>query len=235
MKLPSTRTSACMAVSIVALAAMLSPLNTSMIVIALPELQREFGTSTSASTWLLTVFALASAVGHPLAGYLADRLGPRRVFVAGLVVTGASALAAAYAASFSLLTALRSIQALGTSAAFPAGTVLLRMLDTQNCSGRPLPAPWLGAIVMFSNLGAALGPMLGGALMVAIGWRAIFLANRAVLRARRHRDGRDDDPDGDRVGARNADRDPDRFTIGRRRDVDFGCRWFAVSEWVSLQ
>ena len=55
---------------------MLSPLNMSMFPIALPDLQGEFSTSAGASTWLLTVFALASAVGHPLAGHLADRLGP---------------------------------------------------------------------------------------------------------------------------------------------------------------
>jgi MFS family permease len=145
---------------------MLNPLNTSMIPVALPELQREFGTSASASTWRLTGFALASAVGHPLAGYLADRLGPRRVLMAGLVVTGASGLVAAYAPTFSLLLALRAVQALGTSAAFPAGIALLRMLDAREGSGPPLPAAWLGAVAMSSNLGAALGPMLGGTFAV---------------------------------------------------------------------
>src|SRR6516165_4190238 len=90
-----TRQSARTAVGTVAAAAMLSPLNTSMFPVALPDLQREFSTSAKASTWLLTVFALVSAVGHPLAGYLADRLGARRVLVVGLVVTGLSALVAA--------------------------------------------------------------------------------------------------------------------------------------------
>jgi hypothetical protein len=56
------------AVATIALASMLTPLNTSMLPVALPHVQREFGTSASASTWLLTVFALVSAVGHPLAG-----------------------------------------------------------------------------------------------------------------------------------------------------------------------
>src|SRR5262249_32546152 len=118
MKTPSTCPPAFPAVGTVALAAMLSPLNTSMIPIALPEVQREFGTSASASAWLLTVFALASALGHPLAGYLADRLGSRRVLLTGLVVTGVSGLAAACAATFPVLVALRAVQAIGTSAAF---------------------------------------------------------------------------------------------------------------------
>ena len=162
---------------------MLSPLNTSMFPIALPDLQREFSTSAGASTWLLTVFALASAVGHPVAGYLADRLGPRRVLLAGLVVSGLSALVAAWAATFSLLLVLRTVQALGTATAFPAGIALLRMLDAEDHSDRPLPPAWLGAVAMVSNLGAALGPMLGAALLVTVGWRALFLANLPIVMA----------------------------------------------------
>ena len=172
-----------MAVGTVTVAAMLSPLNTSMFPVALPDLQREFSTSAGASTWLLTVFALASAVGHPLAGYLADRLGPRRVLLAGLVVTGLSALVAACAATFSLLVAVRTVQALGTGTAFPAGIALLRMLDHPDRSDRPLPPAWLGAVAMVSNLGAALGPMLGAALLVTAGWRALFLVNLPVVMA----------------------------------------------------
>ena len=181
MKSPEFRQSARTAVGTVAVAAMLSPLNTSMFPIALPDLQREFSSSARASTWLLTVFALASAVGHPLAGYLADRLGPRRVLLAGLVVTGLTGLIAAGAATFSLLLALRTAQALGTATAFPAGIALLRTLGSQNRSDRQLPPAWLGAVAMVSNLGAALGPMLGAALLVTAGWRALFLANLPIV------------------------------------------------------
>jgi MFS family permease len=178
---PEILQSAATAVGTVAAAAMLSPLNTSMFPIALPDLQREFNTSASASTWLLTVFALVSAVGHPLAGYLADRLGPRRVLLAGLVVTGLSALIAAGAATFSLLLALRTAQALGTATAFPAGIALLQTLGSPNGSDRQLPPAWLGVVAMVSNLGAALGPMLGAALLVTMGWRALFLANLPIV------------------------------------------------------
>ena len=183
MKSPGTRPSARPAVGTIALAAMLTPLNTSMIPVALPELQRAFGTSASASTWLLTVFALVSAVGHPLAGHLADRLGSRRVLVTALVVTGVGGLAAACAATFPLLVALRAVQAIGTCAAFPAGIALLRMLDAREGSGRPLSVAWLGALVMSNDLGGALGPMLGGAFVATVGWQAIFLANLPIATA----------------------------------------------------
>jgi predicted MFS family arabinose efflux permease len=174
---PSART----AVGTVAMVAMLSPLNTSIVPVALPALQREFGMSTGAATSLLTVFALTSAVAHPLAGHLADRLGARRILVAGLLVAGVSALAAAYAGTFSLLVALRALQALGISAAFPSGIALLQRLKSREGLGRPVPATWLGAVAMSSNLGAALGPILGGVLVVTVGWRAIFLANLPII------------------------------------------------------
>lgn len=180
MELTPTRQSARAAVGTVALATALNPLNTSMIAVALSPLQRVFGVSAGASTWLLSAFALASAVGHPLAGRLADRLGPRRVLVAGLVLTGASGVAASFVATFSLLVALRALQALGTSTAFPAGIALLRKVDAQDGSDGPLPAAWLGAVAMCSNLSAAFGPALGGALIATAGWRAIFLVNVPV-------------------------------------------------------
>ena len=171
------------AVGAIALASMLTPLNTSMLPVALPHVQREFGTSASASTWLLTVFALVSAVGHPLAGVLADRLGPRRVLMAGLVVAGASALAASGAETFTRLVALRAAQALGTSTAFPAGVALLRIIHAREGFGDVLPPAWLGAVAMAGNLAAALGPMLGGVLISVVGWRAIFLVNLPIALA----------------------------------------------------
>jgi MFS family permease len=171
------------AVGAIALASTLTPLNTSMLPVALPHVQREFGTSASASTWLLTVFALVSAVGHPLAGVLADRLGPRRVLMAGLVVAGASALAASNAETFTRLVALRAAQALGTSTAFPAGVALLRIVHAREGFGDVLPPAWLGALAMAGNLAAALGPMLGGVLISVVGWRAIFLVNLPIALA----------------------------------------------------
>ena len=159
------------------MATVLNPLNTAMIAVALSELGRVFGVSASTSTWLVSTFALASAVGHPLAGRLADTLGPRRVLVAGLVIAGASGLGASYAVTFPVLVALRALLALGTSTAFPAGLGVLRRLELPHGSNRPVPAGWLGAVAMSGNLSAARGPVVGGSLIASAGWRAIFLVN----------------------------------------------------------
>jgi MFS family permease len=169
--------SAWAAVGTVAWVTVLNPLNTSMVAVALPELRRAFGVSVSASTWLLSAFAAACALGHPLAGILADRVGPRRVMASGIVVTAVSSIAAAYTSSFGLLTALRVIQAIGTSTAYPAGLVILRTIHSRRNPNAPLPASWLGAIAMSTNITAALGPVVAGALLATLGWYWIFLVN----------------------------------------------------------
>jgi MFS family permease len=165
------------AVGTVALVAVLNPLNTSMIAVALSELGRVFGVSASSSARLLSAFAVASAVGHPLAGRLSERLGPRWVLVSGLIVAGASGLAASYASGFNHLIAMRVIQAFGTSAAYPAGIAVLREIDAGRNPDGPLPTAWLGMVAMSTNLSAALGPALRGLLLATGGWRWIFLVN----------------------------------------------------------
>src|SRR5262245_43146193 len=146
------------AVGTVAFATVLNPLNTSMVAVGLSELSRVFGVTARASVWLVSVFALPSAVGHPLAGRLADALGARCVLVAGLVIAGASGLAASFAGTFPLLVALRGPQALGTSTAFPTGISLLGRIDAPDGANRPIPAAWLGAVALCGYLSAALGP-----------------------------------------------------------------------------
>jgi len=177
MDLSRTRRAAWAAVGTVAWVTVLNPLNTSMVAVALPELRRVFGVSVSASTWLLAAFAGACALGHPLAGILADRLGPRRVVASGLAVVGLSSFAAAYVSSFGLLIALRVSQALGTSTAYPAGLAVLRAIHARQNPHGPLPPSWLGAIAMSTNITAALGPVVAGVFLATLGWHWIFLVN----------------------------------------------------------
>jgi MFS family permease len=168
------------AVGTVAVAAALNPLNTTLVPGVLPAVQREFGVSASAATLLLVSFSLTCAVAHPLAGYIADRWDPRDVLVAGLVLVGASSIAAACAPAFLLLVLLRGFQALGTSVGFPAGLALLRDRHDPDGSNDPIPHRWLGLVAMVSNGAAAAAPVLGAALAAAIGWRAVFIASGPV-------------------------------------------------------
>jgi MFS family permease len=111
-------------------------------------------------------------------GRLADLLGPRRVFCAGWVLVGLTGALAPLAPAFGWLVVARVVQAIGTSAAFPAGLSLIRRSSVDPSAGPPATA--LGALSVAASVSAALGPVLGGVLVAAAGWQAIFVVN-AVL------------------------------------------------------
>lgn len=154
---------------------LLNPLNTTMISTALVSIGHSFGIGAADTAWLISVLYLASAVAQPVLGKLADTLGPRRVFLAGLVVVVASGLVGALAPGFGALIVSRGLLGIGTSAAYPAAMAVLRHESRR--LGRPTPRPVL-ARLSFAALGsAAVGPALGGLLVTVAGWRGIFAVN----------------------------------------------------------
>ena len=155
---------------------LLNPLNSSMIAVALISLQSAFGVGTATASWLISGFYLAAAIGMPVMGRLADLIGARRVFCAGLILVGAVGALAPLAPSFGFLVVFRVLQAFGTSAAYPARLAILRHGDP---AGKA-PASALGALTVAGSISAALGPVLGGSLVGAAGWQAIFLVNVPV-------------------------------------------------------
>lgn len=165
-------------VGTVALGTLLNPLNSSMIAVSLLRLGAAFHVTIVTAIWLVSSFYLAAAVGQPLMGRLADLIGPRRIFCLGLVLVGITGLLSPWAPAFGWLVVLRVFQALGTSAAYPAGLALFRT-QTHQATGEAAqpPAAALATISMTSNVSAALGPALGGVLMLVANWQAIFLIN----------------------------------------------------------
>lgn len=160
-------------VGAILLGTLLNPLNSSMIAVALVTLGDDFDVSLATVTWLITAFYLAAAVGQPLMGRLADIVGPKRVFCAGWVLVALAGALAPLAPAFGWLVAARVVLALGTSTAFPAGLALLRRAARDD---RP-PATALGALSVAASVSAAVGPVLGGGLVVLAGWEGIFVVN----------------------------------------------------------
>lgn len=160
------------------LGSLLNPLNTTMISTALVAIGHHFGIGAADTAWLISVLYLASAVAQPVLGRLADVLGPRRVFLAGLVVVIASGVVGTVAPDFGWLIVSRLLLGIGTSAAYPAAMAVLR--DESARIGRAVPRPVL-ARLSFAALGsAAVGPTLGGLLVMVVGWRGIFAVNVPV-------------------------------------------------------
>ncbi|QEU96502.1 MFS transporter [Streptomyces kanamyceticus] len=160
------------------LGSLLNPLNTTMISTGLVAIGHDFGVGAADTAWLVSVLYLASAVAQPVLGKLADGIGPRRVFLGGLVVVIASGLVGALAPGFGWLLVSRLLLGIGTSAAYPAAMAVLR--DESRRLGTPTPRTVLGRL-SFAALGsAAIGPTLGGLLVATAGWRGIFAVNVPV-------------------------------------------------------
>ncbi|MFF1380424.1 MFS transporter [Streptomyces sp. NPDC058308] len=149
-----------------------------MISTGLVAIGYDFGVGAAGTAWLVSVLYLASAVAQPVLGRLADGVGPRRVFLGGLLVVVASGLVGALAPGFGWLLVSRLLLGIGTSAAYPAAMAVLRAESAR--LGRPTPRPVLGRL-SFAALGsAAVGPTLGGLLTATAGWRGIFAVNVPV-------------------------------------------------------
>ena len=156
----------------IALGTILNPLNSSMIAVALVAVHSDFRIDLGTSTWLVSAFYLTGAVGQPLMGRLADVLGARRVFLSGVTLAAVVCAVAPFAPGFGWLVAARALQALATSTAFPAGLGLIRAV-----SGQRVPGQALAVLSVAASTSAALGPTIGGLLLSAWGWQAIFLVN----------------------------------------------------------
>ncbi|WP_217915150.1 MFS transporter [Miltoncostaea marina] len=154
------------------LAAALVPLNSTMIAVALLDVERDLDVGVAAATWLVSGYLVAMAVVQPLGGRVGDAIGHRRGFLAGLGgFLAASALAAA-APTLGALVALRVSQALAGGLMMPNAAALLRDAVPPGRRGRVFG--WFGTGM---GLAAAVGPVLGGGLVAALGWRAVFLVN----------------------------------------------------------
>jgi MFS family permease len=153
----------------------LNPVNSSIIAVALVAIGRSFGVGAAAVTWLVSALYLATAVGQPAMGRLADQLGPRRVYLAGLALVAAGGLAGWLAPSLGVLVAARVILGLGTSAAYPAAISMIRG-QAQRLRRDP-PSSVLGALAVAGQATMAVGPPLGGLLIAAGGWRLTLLIN----------------------------------------------------------
>ena len=110
----------------IGLGTLLNPLNSSMISVALTRMQHEFALSFADASWLISVFYLASAAAQPVMGKLSDMFGPKRLFLAGLILVAIASTLAPFSPSFPFLLGCRALQAIGSSTLFPSGMSMVR-------------------------------------------------------------------------------------------------------------
>src|SRR6201996_9334220 len=140
--------------------------------VALPKIGEDLNASTSALQWILNGYLLTLASLILLGGSLGDRLGRRRVFQAGVVLFTLASLLCAVAPTVELLIFARLIQGVGGALLTPGSLAIIE------ASFRPADrARAIGAWSGLGGVASAVGPLLGGWLIGAISWRAIFLIN----------------------------------------------------------
>jgi EmrB/QacA subfamily drug resistance transporter len=150
-------------------------LDGTVVNVALPDIGRDLGASTSALQWILNGYLLTLASLILLGGSLGDRYGRRRVFVLGIGLFTAASLLCAIAPSTELLIFARLIQGVGGALLTPGSLALIE------ASFRPADrARAIGAWSGLGGVATALGPLLGGYLIGAVSWRAIFLINLPI-------------------------------------------------------
>ncbi|HUA11310.1 MAG TPA: MFS transporter [Solirubrobacteraceae bacterium] len=147
-------------------------LDSTVVNVALPSIGRAFHASTGALQWVLSGYLLSLASLILLGGSLGDRLGRRRVFVAGAVVFTCGSLACAVAPSVGLLIAARILQGVGGALLTPGSLAMIEAVLREEDRPRGIGA-WSG----MTGVATALGPLVGGYLIAAVSWRAAFLIN----------------------------------------------------------
>ncbi len=143
-----------------------------IVSVALPPMSRDLHTQLASLQWVVDAYALSLAALLLLSGSLADRFGRRRLFQIGLALFAAASLASALAPGAGLLIAARAVQGAGAAAMFATNTALLNA--AYEGRDRAVAFGVWGAI---NGAAAAIAPVLGGLLIAAAGWRAIFLVN----------------------------------------------------------
>jgi EmrB/QacA subfamily drug resistance transporter len=161
-------------------------LDGTVVNVALPAIGRDLGASTSELQWMLNGYLLTLASLILLGGSLGDRIGRRRIFVVGTAWFTAASLLCALAPSAEALIFARLLQGVGGALLTPGSLAMIEASFRRADRARAIGA-WSG----LTGVGAALGPLLGGYLVDAVSWRAVFLINLplglfVVLSAPRH-------------------------------------------------
>jgi EmrB/QacA subfamily drug resistance transporter len=140
---------------------------------ALPSIRADLGASFTDLQWVVDAYTLTLAAFVLTAGSLADRLGRRRTFAAGLAIFSLASLAAGLSPDPTFLNVSRAVQGIGGAILF---AVSLALLAQEFAPGRERGTA-LGVYGATIGVAVAIGPLAGGALVDGLGWESIFLLN----------------------------------------------------------
>jgi EmrB/QacA subfamily drug resistance transporter len=148
-------------------------LDLTVVNVALPSIGKDLRSSVAGLQWAVDAYTVVLAALFILCGSAGDRLGRRRMFLVGLAVFSAGSLACSLAPSVGFLVAARIAQAVGGSMLNPVAMAII----SNTFTGPGERAQAVGVRGSVFGISLALGPIVGGTIVSAIGWRSIFLIN----------------------------------------------------------
>ncbi|MFG2071880.1 MFS transporter [Nonomuraea maritima] len=151
-------------------------LDNTIVNIALPAIRRDLNASVSGLQWIIDAYTVVLAGLLMLSGSTGDRIGRRRTFQTGLMLFTLGSLMCSLAPSLGWLIAARALQAVGGSMLNPVAMSIITNTFTEPRERARAIGVWGGV----SGVSMALGPLVGGALVGAVGWQSIFWINIPV-------------------------------------------------------
>ncbi|MGN6850103.1 MAG: DHA2 family efflux MFS transporter permease subunit [Sphingomicrobium sp.] len=156
-------------------AVLLQVLDTTIANVALPHMQASLSATQDTINWVLTSYIVASAIALPISGWLADRVGRKRLMLISVVVFTAASVLCATATSLPEMVLFRAIQGVGGAFIVPLAQATLFDINPREKHGQAMAL--FGGGVM---IGPILGPVIGGWLTDNYNWRWVFLVNLPV-------------------------------------------------------
>src|SRR5256714_7953824 len=170
---PASRVDSNAVLALVAVAQFMVVLDATVVNVALPTLKGDVGFSEQSLSWVLNAYALIFGGFLLLGGRLADGLGRRRLFMAGIALFAGASLICGVSQSEGMLLAARGLQGLGGALVSPAALSIILTTFAEGSERNRALAVW-GAI---AGAGGAVGLLLGGVIVELLSWRWVFFIN----------------------------------------------------------
>src|SRR4030095_8125399 len=151
-------------------------LDVTIVNTALNAIGTSLGGGVAELQWVVGAYTIAFAAFILTAGALGDRIGPKRIFIAGFALFTAASVACALAPNAAILISARCVQGLAAAILVPNSLALLNHAYTDDRARGHAVAIWAAG----ASLALTAGPFVGGALITLVGWRAIFLVNLPI-------------------------------------------------------
>jgi len=165
-----------LALTVLCVSLLIVTLDNTVLNVALPTLVRDLHATTTELQWIVDAYVIVFAGLLLVAGSLADRIGRKRVFLAGLVAFAAGSTWAAFSGSVGMLIAARASMGIGGAMMMPSTLSIITNMFRDPGERQRAIGIWAGT----SGVGIALGPIVGGLLLARFWWGSVFLINVPV-------------------------------------------------------